>query len=165
MEVHSLTEEQFLIFRLAGQLYGASALQIDSIERPTTLVPVPHTLSFIKGVVTVRNTVVPVVDLMERFDLNNVHSDPRLQRVVVVKMNQTQVGFLVDTAEDVLTLPKTDILPAPAMVGGIQAIYLRGIATWNNQPLVILDLTHILNETERRQLDVAQRVVEKEFSS
>lgn len=157
-----MTEEQFLVFRLAGQLYGVSALQIDSIERPATLVAVPHTLNFIKGVVTVRNTVVPVVDLAERFELKTANRDLRFQRVVVVEMAQTHVGFLVDAAEDVVSLLQTDILPAPAMVGGLQAVYLRGITTWQNEPLVLLNLDYILSEAEKRQLEAAHMVAEKE---
>lgn len=151
---------QFVVMKLGQEHYGANVMQVTSVERMLDISPVPRTLSYIKGVVNLRGTVVPVIDLRERVGLSEMHRDAMDERrIVVVDVESMTVGMIVDAVEDVVSIDENAIEEAPAVVGGLHAVYLQGIARINDRLLVLLQLNHILSDVEVAQLQEVEKQV------
>lgn len=144
-------EQQFVVMAVGQEKYGASVTQVLSIEKPMEITRVPRTVAFIKGVVNLRGTIVPVVDLGERLGLaSSLQHDE--SRIVIVQVEDMMVGMIVDAVTDVVTLADSDIQPAPSMVGGLSAEFLQGIAEHQRQVLILLHLPRLFNHAEQLQL-------------
>lgn len=120
---------------------------------------VPRTLSYIKGVVNLRGTVTPVIDLRERVGLTRNGQESDATRIVVTEVNDMTVGMIVDAVEDVVSIEDGGIAPPPPVVGGIHAVYLKGVAQVGDRLLVILNLEKILSDVELEQLQEVDRQV------
>lgn len=114
---------------------------------------VPKTYDFIKGVINLRGVVVPVIELRGRFGLPSAEVTEQ-SRIIIVAYEDLEVGFIVDSANDVIDIMDEDIEPAPEVVGGIQAKYLRGVAKIGDERLLImLHLAEVLNKSEIIRLE------------
>lgn len=140
--------EQYVVMKLGNEFYGASVMQVISIERMMNISQVPRTLSYIKGVVNLRGTVTPVIDLRERVGLTRNGQESDATRIVVTEVNDMTVGMIVDAVEDVVSIEDGGIAPPPPVVGGIHAVYLKGVAQVGDRLLVILNLEKILSDVE-----------------
>lgn len=142
-----------IVFGLGKEEYGIEVDKVRTIERMIPITRVPKTPSFIKGVINLRGVVVPVLHLSGRFGLPEAPVTEHT-RIIVVAVNEMEVGFIVDSANDVVDINEADIDTPPEIVGGIQAKYLRGIAKINNDRLLImLNLAEVLNKQEVIQLE------------
>ncbi|WP_067617157.1 chemotaxis protein CheW [Alicyclobacillus acidiphilus] len=151
--------EQYVVMKLGNEFYGASVMQVISIERMMNISQVPRTLSYIKGVVNLRGTVTPVIDLRERVGLTRNGQESDATRIVVTEVNDMTVGMIVDAVEDVVSIEDGGIAPPPPVVGGIHAVYLKGVAQVGDRLLVILNLEKILSDVELEQLQEVDRQV------
>lgn len=151
--------EQYVVMKIGDESYGASVMQVISIERMLSISPVPRTLSYIKGVVNLRGTVTPIIDLRERVGVTRTNEETDATRVVVVEVEGMTVGMIVDSVEDVVSIEAEDVQPAPAVIGGLQAVYLQGVARVSERLLVILNLEKILSDIEVSQLHEMEKQV------
>ncbi|MDI3257247.1 MAG: chemotaxis protein CheW [Kyrpidia sp.] len=151
-EVRELDREvKVIVFQLGSEEYGVEVYQVLSIERMQKITRVPRTPAFVKGVINLRGVVTPVIDLRARFGLPEAeYTDDT--RIVVVGVNDMEVGLIVDAANDVIDVPLSRIDPPPAVVGGVKADYLRGVAKLEDRLLVLLNLDRVLNAQEVAQL-------------
>ncbi|MMZ67282.1 Chemotaxis protein CheW [compost metagenome] len=100
-----------------------------------------------------RGVVIPVIDLRGRFGLPEAEYTDQT-RIVIVAVNEMQVGFIVDSANDVIDLNTDSIETPPEVVGGVKARYLRGVAKISEERLLImLNLAEVLNKSEIVQLE------------
>ena len=153
-----MAEKQYVIFDVAKEEYGVPVEQVESIERLLPITRVPRTVSFVRGVMNLRGIVTPVIDVRERFHFPSV--DPTDEtRIIVVKVDNTTVGLVVDGVQDVFIMDESAIEPPPAVVGGVQAVYLHGIARRNDQLIVLLNLSRILSAAEEEQLKEVEKSV------
>lgn len=107
--------EQMVVFKLADQEYGISIEDVQEITRvPEKLDKVPKTASFIDGMVNLRGTILPVVDMRTRFDMDRIEASDR-QRILVVNIDSVKTGFVVDSVSEVLRLSKRQIEDAPPL--------------------------------------------------
>lgn len=142
-----------IVFGLGNEEYGIEVDKVRTIERMMPITRVPKTPPFIKGVINLRGIVVPVLHLSGRFNLEE-SAPTEHTRIIVVAVNEMEVGFIVDSANDVVDINEEDIDTPPEIVGGIQAKYLRGIAKINEDRLLImLNLVEVLNKQELVQLE------------
>lgn len=127
--------------------------KVKTIERMQPMTRVPKTPAFVKGVINLRGVVVPVIDLRSRFGLPETpYSDNT--RVIIVAVNELEVGLIVDSANDVIDLNEDNIENPPEVVGGIKAKYLHGIAKiGEDRLLVLMNLEQVLNRDEVIQLE------------
>jgi purine-binding chemotaxis protein CheW len=142
-------EEQFVVFRLAREEYGAPIETVQEIVRvPEELTRVPKAPSFIKGVVNLRGSVLPVVDQRTRFDLDDIDRNDR-QRIMVFMIAGVRTGFIVDSVSEVLKIPRSAIGPTPAL-SAEQARLISRVANLEKQQRMILliDVDHLLEATE-----------------
>ena len=146
-------EIKVIVFGLGSEEYGIEVDKVRTIERMMPITRVPKTPSFIKGVINLRGIVVPVLHLSGRFGLPEAEVTDHT-RIIVVAVNEMEVGFIVDSANDVVDIDVDAIDSPPEIVGGIQAKYLQGIAKINNNRLLImLNLPEVLNKSEIVQLE------------
>src|SRR5690606_13171666 len=109
--------------------------------------------AFIKGVINLRGVVVPVIDLKERFHLAQTeYTDDT--RIIIVNVNDMEVGLIVDSANDVLDIDSDLIADPTEIVGGIKAKYIRGIASLEDQRLIVmLNMNEVLSKEELMQVE------------
>jgi purine-binding chemotaxis protein CheW len=145
-------EIKVIVFRLKDEEYGVEVNQVKSIERLEHITRVPRTPQFIKGVINMRGIVTPIVDLRRRFGIEEATYN-ETTRVIIVAIGEIEVGLIVDSANDVIDIPINAIEPPPEVVGGIEAVYLRGVAKLDRRLLILLNLNKVLNTDEIKQLE------------
>ncbi|WP_339265632.1 chemotaxis protein CheW [Paenibacillus sp. FSL R5-0744] len=142
-----------IVFKLGSEEYGIEVEKVQTIERMMPITRVPKTYSFIKGVINLRGVVIPVIDLRGRFGIEEAEQTDQ-SRVIIVSVNEMEVGFIVDSANDVIDLNRDSIDTPPDVVGGIKAKYLDGVAKIGEERLLImLNLSEVLNKSEIVQLE------------
>jgi len=142
-------EEQFVVFRLADEEYGAPIAAVQEIVRvPEELTRLPRAPDFIRGVVNLRGAVLPVIDQRMRFDLADVERHDR-QRIMVFTIDGVRTGFIVDQVTEVLKIPRGAIGPPPALAAE-QARLISRVANLEQQRRMILliDADHLLAPNE-----------------
>ncbi|MNJ30452.1 chemotaxis protein CheW [Paenibacillus bouchesdurhonensis] len=146
-------EMKVIVFKLGEEEYGIEVDKVQTIERMMPITRVPKTYSFVKGVINLRGVVIPVIDLRGRFGLpESEYTDQT--RIIIVAVNEMEVGFIVDSANDVMDLNSDVIDSPPDVVGGIKAKYLHGVARISEERLlVMLNLSEVLNRSEIIQLE------------
>src|SRR5690625_2049059 len=150
---NNMGELKFILFALADEEYGVEVNQVKTIERMIQISRVPNTPPFVKGVFNLRGVIVPVIDLRSRFGLEETPFTDDT-RIIIVQVNDMEVGLIVDSANDVIDLEADMIEDPPEVVGGIKAKYLRGIAKRSESKLLILlHLEEVLNREEIIQLE------------
>jgi len=146
-------ELKVIVFALAGEQYGIEGDKVRTIERMMPITRVPKTPAFVKGVINLRGVVIPVIDLRGRFGLPETEATDT-SRIIIVQVNDLEVGFIVDAANDVIDIDSDRIDSPPEVVGGIKAKYLRGVARLDDDRLLImLNLVEVLNKEEIIQLE------------
>ena len=142
-KTYSNNELQLVAFKLGREEYGISILQVQEIKRMTDITRVPHTPDYLKGVMNLRGSVLPVFDLKKRLDLpDNAYSDDA--RIVIVKVDEVTLGVIVDAVSEVLTIGQENIEPPQVVAGGVIANYLSGIGKINSRLLILLDINSII---------------------
>ncbi|MFC4775373.1 chemotaxis protein CheW [Paenibacillus sp. GCM10023252] len=146
-------ELKVIVFALLNEEYGIEVDKVRTIERLSAITRVPKTPSFVKGVINLRGVVVPVIDLRGRFGLQE-QAVTENSRIIVVAVQDLEVGFIVDSANDVIDIDTDTIDSPPEIVGGVKAKYLRGIAKLGEgRLLIMLNLAEVLNKSEIIQLE------------
>jgi len=108
----SASEVELLSFRLGEEEYSVDIMSVREIRGWTRATPLPHAPDFVRGVINLRGTVLPVVDLSVRLGMAPVMGDAR-NVIIVVQMGAQTAGLLVDAVSDILNLPRTDLQPPP----------------------------------------------------
>ncbi len=139
-----MTELKVIVFQLQDEEYGVPVDQVRSIEKVLHITRVPRTESFVKGVINLRGVVTPIIDLRKRFGLNEEDYTENT-RIIIVVLEDMEVGLIVDAANDVIDISTNSIEPPPDVVGAIEVEYINGIAKLDKRLLILLDLEKVLN--------------------
>ena len=142
---------KLIVFQLMNKEYAIPVNQVRSIEKIEHITRVPRTEKFIKGVINLRGVITPIIDLRSRFGLDEV-AYSESTRVIIAGLNDLEVGFIVDLANDVIDIPVDSIEPPPEVVGVAETEYINGVAKIGNRLLILIDLEKILNTEERLSL-------------
>lgn len=147
-EMIQKNELKVIIFELMDKEYAIEVDVVQSIERIISITRVPKTPSYVKGVINLRGVVTPVVDLRERFGLELKEVDDS-SRIIIVSLEEFDVGLIVDGANDVLDISSDAIGPQPEVVGSVQSEFIAGVAKVENRLFVMLDLPKVLEPVKR----------------
>ena len=142
-------DEQVVIFRLDKEEFGAPIASVQEIVRvPEQLIRVPKAPSFVEGVINLRGTVLPVIDLRLRLGLKQVERTDR-QRIMVFLISEVRTGFIVDQVAEVLRIPKAAIEPAPQL-SAEQSQLLSRMANLEKQKRMVqlIDPPHLMAKKE-----------------
>jgi purine-binding chemotaxis protein CheW len=140
-----------IVFTLNGQRFGTNVQQVISIEKMKEITKVPGTSSFIKGIFSFHGETVPVLELKERLQME-LTAQTESNRIIVVKIDDIQVGLIVDAATDVLDIDAKLIEDSKTMGGVIHKDYINGVAKLENELLILLNLGQVLALEEKEEL-------------
>ena len=150
--------QQYLTFMLAGEEYGVDILRVQEIKGWDTVTLIPNTPEYIRGVINLRGTIVPIIDMRTRFNLEQLEYGPTTV-VIVLKVNNADksrtMGIVVDGVSDVYNMPEEDIKPSPDFGTAVDTDFVKGLATVNDKMVIVLDIDHMLNTNELTAVDAA----------
>jgi purine-binding chemotaxis protein CheW len=149
-------EDQYLTFILRGEEYGVDILRVQEIRGWDNVTPIPNTPSYIKGVMNLRGTIVPIVDLRERFAMEVMPYGPTTV-VIVLKVRSDDrervMGIVVDAVSDVYNIGADDLKPPPDFGEVVSVEYVQGLATVDEKMVIVLDIDHMLTSGELRGVE------------
>jgi len=149
---------EFLTFRLGAEEYAIDILKVQEIrgwEVPTTIANTPD---FIKGVINLRGTIVPIVDMRLKFRLGEARYD-EFTVVIILSFARRVVGVVVDAVSDVTTLMPQQMRPAPEFGGTLDTRFITGLGTLGDRMLILVDIEKLLNSKDMQLVAEAAEAV------
>jgi purine-binding chemotaxis protein CheW len=145
-------ELQLVSFNIGSEEFGVDILKVQEIIRTVEITRVPQAPPYVEGVINLRGKVIPIVDLRKRFNLDMKETDKNT-RIVVVDINGTIMGMIVDAVSEVLRLPASTIEAPPEIVTGVNAEYIKGVAKLEDRLLIFLDLSRVIDFHEMANIN------------
>lgn len=144
-------KDKYLSFRLGDEEYGIEIQHIIEIIVMQEITKVPDMPNFIIGVINLRGNVISVMDIRKRFGLESREFDDRTC-IIVVRINNISIGLIVDTVNEVVDIPESQIDPPPRTHSGIGSNYIQGMGKIGEKVKILLDIEKILYEEELNQI-------------
>ena len=138
---------EFLTFRLGDEEYGIDILRVQEIrsyEQPTRIANAP---AFIKGVVNLRGTIVPIVDMRLKFNCSKAQYDS-FTVVIILNLRQRVVGIVVDSVSDVMQIAADSIRSAPDIESIIDSSCILGLGSVGERMLILLDIEKLMSSVD-----------------
>lgn len=151
--------EQLVVMELSGESYGVDIGAVNTIIRMQEVTAIPRTPSFVEGVINLRGSIIPVIDLRKRFGLN-VGEMTKASRIVVVETSNQVIGMIVDAVAETLRLPIEAIEPPSPVVVSVDSSYVRGVGKLEGRLLILLDLDKVLTAKEAESLAKLEKAQE-----
>ena len=136
--------EPYILFELAGTTYGIPSDLVQQMEMVESITPVPNAPHAVEGVVFSRGQVIPAIGLRVRFGFEKIPYNLR-SRLIVLNVANRNVGLIVDSAREFISIPKDAIHPPPETISSLSGRYLTGIAMLENRMVLILDPQEVIN--------------------
>ena len=143
---------QFLTFQLGEELYGVDILRVQEIKGYTAVTRIPNTPAHIKGVLNLRGTIVPIVELRTKFGMPTIEYT-MFTVIVVVVVKEKIMGLVVDAVSDVLDIDKKDIQPAPQFGAQVDVSFLNGIGKAGDKLVALLDMDRLLTDGDMTETE------------
>jgi purine-binding chemotaxis protein CheW len=147
LEEEDTQKDKYLTFRLANEDYGIEIFYVTEIIGIQKITEVPDMPDFVRGVINLRGKVIPVIDVRTRFKLEPKAYGDRTC-IVVVDINQSVIGLIVDEVSEVISIPANNIDPAPKTGKGTKSRFIQGIGKVGEQVKIILHVGQLLNDEE-----------------
>lgn len=139
---------QVLTFTLGAEEYGVEILKVQEIKGYAAPTPIPNTPPHVKGVINLRGTIVPIIDLRRKFGMEAVEYN-QFTVIVVVQVRGKITGFIVDAVSDVLNLQTDDIQPTPQFDDKCDAHFISGLAKVGEKIIILLDIEKVAASGEQ----------------
>ena len=153
--VHHQSEvEQLVTFNVADEEFAVGIMQVKEIIRVTEITPVPKAPEYIVGVLSLRNQLLPIMDLRILFGEIAAKEKVDAQRIIVVDLEGVLTGILVDSVSEVLTLEKKSIEPPPVIVSRGESNRLRGVGKLENgkRLLMLLNIDRLVSKNDQKKM-------------
>ncbi|GMR21954.1 MAG: chemotaxis protein CheW [Acidobacteriota bacterium] len=142
-------------FRIGKETFGVDILAVREIVKAREITSVPGSTDYVLGIINLRGKIISVLDLAGRLGLGKANVD-RASRILVVDLDGSTVGFLVDAATEVLKLPDESIDRAPEeLKNTIHDDYLEGVGKLDDGLVIILNLRQLLSDGDAEALEAA----------
>ncbi len=156
-----MAEQQLVVFGIGREEFGIDISRVREIVRLQNITAIPQSPDFVEGIVNLRGQIVPIVDLCRRFSIASVASgsvaDESRRRIIVVNLDDQNVGVLVDGVSEILRIPDESVEPTPPIVAGgansAASDFIRGVAKVESRLIIILDIDRMFTFEERSVLD------------
>ncbi len=139
---------QFLTFILSGEEYGVDILRVQEIKGWDAATEIPNTPEYIQGVINLRGTIVPIIDLRVRFNMEKAEYN-NMTVVVVLNVHshkgERTMGFVVDAVSEVYNVGNDELKDAPDFGGAIDTQFIKGLATVDEKMLILLDIDQLVD--------------------
>ncbi len=140
-------EGKFLTFVLCGEEYGLEILKVREINGLIDITSVPQMPDYMKGVINLRGKVIPIIDLRLKFSLPEADYTKETC-IIVVDVQDTLIGIVVDTVSEVVDVTAKEIEPAPHMGHQVSTDFILGLAKIKGQVKILLDVEKVLRTEE-----------------
>ena len=147
MSGKSLDTHEFLAFTLGQEEYGIDILKVQEIRGYESVTRIANSPEYIKGVVNLRGTIVPIVDMRIKFNLG-IPTYDQFTVVIILNIGTHVMGMVVDSVSDVTTLTQEQIRPAPEMGSIFETNYLIGLGTLDDRMLILVDIEKLMSSKE-----------------
>ena len=138
---------QLVVFNLGVEEFGVNIMQVQEIIRMPDITRIPRSPEYVKGVINLRGKIIVVMDLDNSFGMNETEMTEE-SRIVVVDINGTIIGLVVDSVSEVIRLKGSNIEHTPEIITQkINADYLKGVGKMDDRLLILLNLENIITET------------------
>ncbi len=133
------------VFTVADEEFGIEIDKIAEIIKPLEVTSIPKVPTFIRGLINLRNDVIPLMDLRERLNVKPSHLK---ERIIIVRMRGEKIGLLVDSVKAIVNIKKEQIARPPSIFKGLKPEYLLGIGKIMGRLIIILNLDSLLTSEE-----------------
>ena len=144
--------QEFLTFTLGNEEYGIEILKVQEIRSYEVVTTIANAPEFIKGVVNLRGTIVPIVDMRIKFQLGDVDYT-QFTVVIILNVAGRVVGMVVDSVSDVISLTSSQIRPAPNFSSTFDVRYITGLGTVDNRMLILVDIEKLMSSSDMALFD------------
>lgn len=151
VENEDTQKDKYLTFHLAGEDYGIEIRYVIEIIGIQKITDVPDMPGFIRGVINLRGKVIPVMDVRARFSIEDRDYDDRTC-IIVVNIEGTEVGLVVDEVSEVADIPEKNVEPPPRTGKGTGTRYIQGMGKIGEEVKILLDVQKLLFDEEMQQL-------------
>jgi purine-binding chemotaxis protein CheW len=142
-----VTEGKFLTFILGKEVYGIEILKVREIIKLMDITTVPRTPEYLKGVINLRGKVIPIVNLRSKFSMPEIE-DTQETCIIVVEVNQTSIGIIVDSVSEVSNINGEEIEEAPHLGHNIDTNFILGLGKTKERIVILLDIELVLSAEE-----------------
>jgi purine-binding chemotaxis protein CheW len=142
---------QLVSFKLGDETYGIEITKIREIILVGEITQIPETPRYVKGLINLRSTVIPVIDLRARFSLPATESTSE-SRIMVLHVGSRTIGIIVDSVNEVLRVTRQEISPAPPTVTSSGNGYMTGLVRLKEDLLILLDVDRLFGDAESQAL-------------
>ena len=139
---------EFVTFSLNSEIYAFDALQVQEIIELSTITKVPHLPGHLKGVINLRGTIIPVIDLKQKFGMAGAGSYRKHTCIIVTEFSGGVMGLIVDTVSDIMNIPASSISPPPDFGTKINTEFLAGMSRTGDSLVLLLNVDKVLTEEE-----------------
>ena len=143
---------EYLTFTLGAEEYGVDILKVQEIRGYDSVTRIPDAPDFIKGVINLRGTIVPVVDMRLKFKLGKAEYN-EFTVMIILNISRRVVGMVVDGVSDVMQLTAEQIRPAPEFGGAINTRYITGLGTLDERMLILVDIERLMSGADMALMD------------
>ena len=144
--------QELLTFTLGAEEYAIDILKVQEIRGYDAVTNIANTPSFIKGVINLRGTIVPIVDLRIKFAVGAAEYTP-FTVVIILNIRGRVDGMVVDDVSDVISLGPEQIRPAPDFASSVDTAYITGLGALGERMLIVVDIERLMLSSEMALVD------------
>ena len=138
---------ELIAFRIGDQEFCVNIMSVREIRGWTPATPLPHSPSYVLGVINLRGAVLPIVNLSIRLGMKPVEPEAR-HVIIVAQVGAKVVGLLVEAVSDILTVGDNEIQPTPEVSSDLEKQYARGILAIDKRMICLIELGALFSDTE-----------------
>ena len=139
---------QLVTFRLGNEEFGINIRMVQEINRMIDITRIPNAPPYIEGVVNLRGKIIPVIDLRRKLGFKEVEHD-KATRIMVVEIEGSVLGFIVDAVSEVLRIHDAKVEPTPSITGTADSKYLEGVINLEDRILILLNLNALFGNDSK----------------
>ncbi|HAR94539.1 MAG TPA: chemotaxis protein CheW [Deltaproteobacteria bacterium] len=145
---------QLVTFNLGGEEFGIDILSVQEINRMTDITKIPNAPDYVEGAINLRGSTIPIVDLRRRLGFE-AGATGESTRIVVVELNESVMGFIVDSVSSVLRIPTNTIEPPPSVISHMESQYIKGVGKLDERLIILLDIQRLFEGSRHGDFSMA----------
>lgn len=149
-------QSQYLTFCLKDETYGVDILKVQEIRGWSNVTQMPNAPEFIRGVMNLRGSIVPILDLRRRFNMPETEFTAQTV-VIVVYIQERTIGMVVDQVSDVIDIPLEEMRPAPDFGTAIDSSFVKGLVPVDEHMIIMLNIEEMLHSCDLLAIDKASQ--------
>lgn len=137
-------ERKYVIFNIASEKFGIEIARIKEVSDYEKLTTISDSYDYVEGLINMRGVIVPIVNLRNRLKLQSEEEEIN-GKIIVTNIRDEDYGFLVDSTSEIVNISDDDISQPSALVSDMDSDYVKGIAKYNEQLVIVLDFDKVID--------------------